>query len=160
MAEIQFQWFPTDLPVDLPVTQVSGFCFDQHGQLLLTLENRAYGIPGGKPEPGETREETLEREALEEVQCEISDLRSLGYQLVRGDGEKFRGAAYAQLRFAARITAQHPRVVDVATEQLIESQFVAPAAAITLLNWGEPGFLQISSACETMRFDVTNENTP
>lgn len=153
----QLEWCPRALPHDLPVTQVYGFCFNQHGEILLTFDQGAYGLPGGKPEAGETPEETLIREVLEEVQCELADLEYIGYQHVTDDPDKFGSAAYAQLRYACRITKLLPQMVDVATGRLIDRRFASPIAAIALLDWGDNGREQIASACASDCFSALQD---
>lgn len=148
----KLEWCPRALAHGLPVTQVYGLCFDQRGEILLTFDQGAYGLPGGKPDAGETPEETLIREVLEEVQCEIADLEYIGYQSVTGDFEKFGGAAYAQLRYACRVTKLLPQMVDVATGRFIDRRFASPTDAAALLDWGDNGRQQIASACASACF--------
>ena len=143
----KLEWCPQALPHDLPVAQVYGFCFNQRGEILLTFDQGAYGLPGGKPENDETREETLMREVLEEVQCEITDLEYIGFQRVSSDPDKFGGAVYAQLRYTCHITKLLPQMVDVATGRFIDRRFASPADAAVLLDWGDNGRQQIASAC-------------
>ena len=143
----KLEWCLGAPPRDLPVTQVYGFCFDQRGEILLTFDQGTYGLPGGKPESDETPEETLIREVLEEVQCEIANLEYTGYQLVTGDPDKFGGASYAQLRYACRVTRLLPQIPDVATGRLIDRRFASPTDAAALLGWGDNGRQQIASAC-------------
>ena len=143
----ELEWCPRALPRDLLVTQVYGLCFNQHGEILLTFDQGSYGLPGGKPEDGETREESLIREVLEEVQCEIESLEYIGYQRVTGDPDKFSGAAHAQLRYACRITKLLPQMFDVATGRFIDRKFASRTDAAALLNWDDNGRQQIASAC-------------
>lgn len=145
MAELE--WRRHAPSHDLPVTRVYGFCFNQQGEILLTFDQGSYGLPGGKPENDETHEETLIREVLEEVQCEIADLEYIGYQHVTIDPDKLIGAAYAQLRYACRVTKLLPQMVDVATGRFIDRRFASPTDAAALLDWGDNGRQQIASAC-------------
>ena len=148
----ELEWCPRALPHDLPVTQVYGLCFNQRGEILLTFDQGVYGLPGGKPENSETPEETLIREVLEEVQCEIADLEYIGYQHVTVDPDKFGSAAYAQLRYACHTTKLLPQTIDVATGRLIDRKFASPNDAAALLNWGDNGREQIASACASACF--------
>ena len=151
---LKLEWCLGAPPRDLPVTQVYGFCFDQRGEILLTFDQSSHGLPGGKPESDETPQETLIREVLEEVQCEIADLEYIGYQLVTDDSSKFGGAAYAQLRYACLITTLLPQMPDVATGRLIDRRFASPSRAAALLDWGDNGRQQIASACASDCFAV------
>lgn len=66
------------LPEQVGITSVHGFCF-YHGQLLLVdLEHRGWDFPGGHIEEGEGPEDCLAREAMEEGYVRGSS-RLLGY---------------------------------------------------------------------------------
>lgn len=134
-----------------------GLCFNQRGEILLTFDQGSYGLPGGKPEDGETREETLIREVLEEIQCEIESLEYIGYQHVTGDPDKFSGASHAQLRYACRITKLLPQMFDMATGRFIDRRFASPTDAAALLGWGVNGRQQIASACASDYFTVLQD---
>ena len=154
---VKLEWCPRALPRELPVTQVYGLCFNQRGEILLTFDQGSYGLPGGKPEDGETREETLIREVLEEIQCEIESLEYIGYQHVTGDPDKFSGASHAQLRYACRITKLLPQMFDMATGRFIDRRFASPTDAAALLGWGVNGRQQIASACASDYFTVLQD---
>ncbi|MCL6501020.1 MAG: NUDIX hydrolase, partial [Candidatus Pacearchaeota archaeon] len=83
-----------------PVTQVYGVCFDKKGRILIVNTAGNWCLPGGTPEKSESFEETLKREALEEGDVEIYDLRPLGYQKV---WSKEKSGIY-QLRYFARVS--------------------------------------------------------
>lgn len=44
-------------------------------------------LPGGKPEQGETVEQTLKREIQEELNCEVTDWQPIGYQKLTREGD-------------------------------------------------------------------------
>ena len=54
------------LPQNHLITSVHGFCFLNNQLLLVDLKDRGWDFPGGHIEPGETPEECLKPEALEE----------------------------------------------------------------------------------------------
>ena len=65
-----------------PVSAVGAIATDPEGQVLLLVRAKdpgqgMYGLPGGFVEPGETAEEALQREVLEEVQLEVTSCRYL-----------------------------------------------------------------------------------
>jgi 8-oxo-dGTP diphosphatase len=64
-------------------------------------------FPGGKVEPGETREQALHREILEELDCEISILRHLG----RGTAEGNSRTILLDV-FVARLIGPEPRALE------------------------------------------------
>lgn len=68
--------------------------------------SKQYNLPGGSTEPGETLEQTLKREILEECNMEVLSWEPLGYQIItEPSGEivpQFR--AYAKLRKIGEFT--------------------------------------------------------
>ena len=65
---------------DAPVTTVHGFFFNDNKELLLVEHcSRGWEVPGGHIEGGESFEEAMRRELLEEAQMEASALLQLGY---------------------------------------------------------------------------------
>jgi 8-oxo-dGTP pyrophosphatase MutT (NUDIX family) len=73
-------------------------CFTaDHRIVLVTCNGTEWSHPGGSVEPGETLEQTLEREVREEACARVTDRRYLGCQRVEElDGER---RAYYQTRF-------------------------------------------------------------
>lgn len=69
-----------ELP-DLPMTAVGGIYFqDEH--VLLTHNHRGWDLTGGHIEEGESVEETLRREMLEEGGLHVSEFKLLGHYLI------------------------------------------------------------------------------
>ena len=65
-----------------PVSAVGAIATDPDGQVLLLVRAKdpgkgMYGLPGGFIDAGETAEEALQREVLEEVQLEVTSHRYL-----------------------------------------------------------------------------------
>lgn len=65
-----------------PVSAVGAIATDPDGQVLLLVRARdpgkgMYGLPGGFIDAGETAEQALQREVLEEVQLEVTSYRYL-----------------------------------------------------------------------------------
>ncbi len=60
---------------------VGAIATDPEGQVLLLVRQRSgqgmYGLPGGFVDAGETAEEALQREVLEEVQLSVTSYRYL-----------------------------------------------------------------------------------
>lgn len=77
-----------DIPDSLKL-KAHAVCLHQ-GKMLLVhhSEWNIWGIPGGTRDPGESIEETLKREILEETNCKMIDSRPIAYQKVVGvDGK-------------------------------------------------------------------------
>ncbi len=70
---------------------VKGLVID--GEKFLILEQKSsigsiWTFPGGRVEPGESPEETLNREVLEEIACKIKIIRPMGYYWAVGTNSK------------------------------------------------------------------------
>ena len=77
-------------------TQVSAYVFNENNQLLIVKNGSTWTIPGGHPEKGETKLETLEREMMEEACITLKEINYLGAVEVVENGE-----VYYQLRYTA-----------------------------------------------------------
>ena len=84
-------------------TQVSGYVLNEQGQLLIVKNQNTWTIPGGHPEVGETKEETLKRELMEEACITLKDIHYLGAVEVVENGE-----TYYQLRYTAKVNELLP----------------------------------------------------
>ena len=131
---VKYIWHEAPVPDHLEVRQVYGVLFTKTGQIMLRVDNGFHGLIGGSPEPGETYEETLHREVYEEVNCKISNLHYLGYQVVEGDGDP-----YAQLRYVARIDRIGKNRPDLDSGKMCERLLVAPERAGNTLDYGKEG---------------------
>lgn len=140
---LTYRWYPAPAPDSLPVSQVYGWCFADCGRVLLRDDAGKIGMPGGKPEPGETALQTLHRECLEEVQVTLAHAVYLGYQHVAPrDG----APPYAQLRYAARIERFLPRAVDPDKGRMYRRLLTPVHRAPARLDWGVPNLLQAAAA--------------
>lgn len=82
------------------VSQVSGYVFDKHKNILI-VKSKNWTIPGGHIEQGETYVETLEREVWEEASVGIENISYLG--CVRVTDIETKEIKY-QLRFTAKVS--------------------------------------------------------
>ncbi|MDP1721078.1 MAG: NUDIX domain-containing protein [Candidatus Nanopelagicaceae bacterium] len=135
-----FEWIDSALPTGLEVRQVYGFIFSADGRILTLKDEGNFNLPGGKPENGESLNETLVRETFEEIQTTIHSMGYLGFQLVNGI-EKF-----AQVRLVASIDKILPANKDPSTGRLYRRLLVPPRELNELLGWGDSGERQIASA--------------
>jgi 8-oxo-dGTP pyrophosphatase MutT (NUDIX family) len=78
-------WLSSWHPAFLPPPQgrnhgAAGICITPDGLVVLVSEDGfAWDIPAGRPEPGETLRQTLDREMLEETCGRVQDASLLGY---------------------------------------------------------------------------------
>lgn len=96
-----------------PITQVYGICFNENGEILIfrAVVGSKWQLPGGKPEVGETIEETLSRELLEEVDIRVKDIKVLGTQKVEfpNNPNKKEGAFFTKSDAFAKLMRSCPK---------------------------------------------------
>lgn len=139
--EITYTWIPTaDIKKYAPVTQVYGVCLDDEGKILV-IKDKRWQIPGGTPEAGETAEETLRRELIEEAQVVVENLIPLGVQEVRypNNPDKNQGDLFYQYRYFAVIKKINPMQPDPATGREYERKFVSFDEIDEYVKWGGVG---------------------
>ena len=84
-------------------TQVSGYVFNEKGELLIVRNEKTWTVPGGHPEGSEAYEETLNRELMEEACVTLKDANYLGAVEVVENGE-----TYYQIRYTAKVNEVLP----------------------------------------------------
>lgn len=72
--------------------QLSGSAIIDDGKLLLLWKNKnqRYEFPGGKVEAGETLEQGALRETKEEIGCDVTLIKYLGYKEFHIEGRDFQ----------------------------------------------------------------------
>jgi len=77
-------WHPPPDPPDGIPHGAEGVCVTPDGDVvLISHDGQAWDLPAGRPEPGESWEDTLRREMLEEACATVVTARLLGF--VRGE---------------------------------------------------------------------------
>jgi ADP-ribose pyrophosphatase YjhB (NUDIX family) len=97
-----------------PVTQVYGIIFNNKGEIFVCRESKegVWIIPGDYPEKGESTEETLKRELLEELDVEVDDIKPLGVQKVTFPDDKDPDKAIYQIRCIAKLKKLNLQIPD------------------------------------------------
>jgi hypothetical protein len=73
-------WHPPPAPPDGTPHSAEGICVTDDGQLVLISPNgELWGFPAGRPEDGESLEDTLRREVQEEACATVVAARLLGF---------------------------------------------------------------------------------
>ena len=148
---VELKWFNDDVPIDMDITQVYGVVFTEDGKTLLKHEIKngelVYSLAGGTPEDfDKTREDTLKREFLEEVNTTLKgDIFYLGYQEVNECNGKPK---YAQIRMTAIIDKIGTKQPDPDNGKTYGRVLVSPENAIKLLDWKATGEAIINRAVE------------
>lgn len=124
-----------------PITQVYGIIFNDKGEILVCRESKEGGwiIPGGHPEKGESIEETLKRELLEEVDVEVDDIKPLGVQKVTFPDDEDPDKAIYQVRCIAKLKKLNPQTPDPANGNTWERKFVPALEVTSYVEWGKTG---------------------
>jgi ADP-ribose pyrophosphatase YjhB (NUDIX family) len=94
------------LPPVEHVTSVRAVLMTEQGIAVMHNPNGSHILPGGRCEPGETIEQTLAREVLEEAGCEITRAQLVGFihfqhQTPRPDDYPYPYPDFVQVVFAA-----------------------------------------------------------
>ncbi len=102
--------------------------------VLISSDGARWGWPGGRPEPGESWQQTLEREILEEACARVTGARLLGF--VRGrcaDGRE-KGLVLVRSIWRADVT-----LLPWRPEHEIPFRRTVPALELARYLWTEPG---------------------
>ena len=104
-----------------PVATVGALIHDGAGKILMIRTHKwsdRWGIPGGKIERGETCEQALRREMMEETGLEISEIRFLMVQEAISSPEFYRDEHFLLLNYVARADSYAVVLNDEAEEFL------------------------------------------
>lgn len=134
-------------PVELPVAQVWGLVHDEAGRVLVMVDARGVAsLPGGRPEPGESIEQTLRREAMEEAGASLGELAYLGHLRAQDP----TGPAAALVRMLGPIDSLAPAAADPDTGEVYR-RLLVPARAVNLwLGWGPEGDAQAAATADLL----------
>lgn len=118
---------------------VHAFCFVGNQLVIVYSEGKGYWTPpGGGVEPGETVEEAIVREVLEETNMRVLKQRAIGYQEV---SESHR--LTVQVRAVCIVEPVGPFVADAATdddgEGVTAVKLIDPKDIKQYFDWGEIG---------------------
>lgn len=117
------------LPPREQITQASGICFTDTGRIVLVGNGSdIWSLPGGHPELGETAEDALKREVLEESCAVVKRYVYLGAQRVDNPG-------LAQPYYQARWWARVHLLAFTPEHEISQRILVSPDAFVTTLNW-------------------------
>ncbi len=96
-----------------PLATVGALIFNSKNEALMIRTHKwsnLWGIPGGKIKWGETSENALRREILEETGLKISDIKFALVQDCIHSKEFYRDAHFVLLNYTCRCAGKNPRV--------------------------------------------------
>lgn len=140
-AEWRMAWHP---PADAPPGQPHGsnaFCVTAADSVVLvSVDGSRWGWPGGRPEPGESWEDTMRREMAEEACATVTSARLLGFVRSRCVRGQETGLVLVRSIWRAEVTLQP-------WQPLYEIPFrlVVPARDLATRLWMETGAAPIYS---------------
>ena len=117
------------------IKQVYGVCFYQDKMVIVyDGKSKTWGLVGGGPEEGESVEDTLKREILEESNMQLIRWRPIGVQEVTDP----KGNMHYELRVACKVRP------NVDSEQdsgggITEVKLIDPQSYTQYFDWGEIG---------------------
>ena len=117
---VKISWFPRGKKIPPRVTQVSGYCFNKKGEVLIVKnKNGHWNFPGGHPEEKETPVETLKREIWEEAKVEIKEECLIGYQKIECLQKPYlkEGKTHHQLRYICLVKKISKFTADFETRE-------------------------------------------
>jgi 8-oxo-dGTP diphosphatase len=123
-------WFRASdwLPPSELTTAALGFVFDGESLLLARISGREWDLPGGHIEAGETAEETMRREVLEEAGVVVGRARLFAHQHIHSDDPVPEGFKYPHpdAYMVFYICDVHGLEPFIPTEESVERRFWSP----------------------------------
>ncbi len=132
--EWRWVWHPPDHPPPGTMHGAAAVCFDADRVVLISSDGQLWGLPGGRPEPGEGWVDTLRREVLEEACAVVTIHRQLGFcraACVRGP-QAGVVLVRAWFRATVRLNSRDPR------HEINHRRLVTPQAVFGAI-WIEDG---------------------
>jgi len=135
---------------NLKVTQVTGICFTNNGDVMI-ISNKPgkWGLPGGKPENSETFKETLRREVKEEACIELGKVLPIAFLEIHfpQNPNKEEGELFYQARYATLIKNINKMTIDPATKTLFKRKFIKLKDFTQYIRWPEAqDLIELASA--------------
>jgi 8-oxo-dGTP pyrophosphatase MutT (NUDIX family) len=128
-------WHPAAIVPDGQPHGASAFCVTARGSVvLISTDGSRWGWPGGRPELGESWEDTLRREMMEEACATVSDARLLGFVRSRCLSGHEEGLVLVRSIWRAEVS-----LLPWRPEHEIPFRRVVPASELARHLWMEDG---------------------
>ena len=140
-TEVQFEAV-TELPPAEMISACMVVALHEDG-VVLSRPKRGWGLLGGHREPGESAEECIRREALEEAMAELGELRLIGRWQTRKVFESTVNAAYPPVAYQMLYIADVTKLGDFAPQLEIEERMIVPLSKLPELHHNFTDFEEV-----------------
>jgi 8-oxo-dGTP pyrophosphatase MutT (NUDIX family) len=113
------------------------------GGVVLSRPKRGWGLVGGHREPGETAEECMRRETLEEAAAELGELKLIGRWKTQKVFESSENAGYPPVAYQLLYIAEVTKMNDFVPLLEIEERMVVPLNKLPELHHNFADFEEV-----------------
>lgn len=135
---VKFIWHPDKILDGVPCSQVYGFCSTAKGLVALVRDKdeSRFTLPGGRVESGESADNALVREFIEEVQFRPESIKLLGsVEVLEADSVGNIIKRHQQVRFVCRPGEIKDFVSGKDGWETVERIFVPAEDLVNYLHW-------------------------
>jgi 8-oxo-dGTP pyrophosphatase MutT (NUDIX family) len=122
-----------------PVRQIYVWIITRDSKVVIVGNNDKFQFPGGKPEKGESRIQTIERELYEECGIKLQTFHTkpefFGYYLVENDSNPiWNGETYLQLRYLLKLDEISEGIILSVNERQDDFDKMSEAKFVSLVS--------------------------
>lgn len=113
------------------------------GNIVLSRPKRGWGLVGGHREPGETAEDCIRREAIEEAAIELGELQLIGRWKTQKVFESKENFQYPPLAYQLLYVADVTKINDFMPLLEVEERTIVPLESLPDLHHNFADFEQV-----------------
>lgn len=143
------------LPPRELITSALALAFHEGNFLMTKLHARGWDIPGGHIERGETPEQTMRREVMEEAAVELGSVHLFGYQRIRLLGDVPEGYRYPHPEsFQVFYIGAVAKILPFSPTAEAGARTFFPLAEALQQRWVQDNQLMFDAACRLITGDT------